>query len=137
MFLSFLTPWVSRSVIRKHLSPEEVEELISVYIERFVPEPEKKVPLGFGGFPQKIGSLVGMLKAQGIDAEGPGRARDLQGTEMPSGNDQTVERYTSVAITITGDSLHFALSNEEARKYFFGLAHLCSTVCWRFGLLLT
>ncbi|CBZ55853.1 putative P-type ATPase [Neospora caninum Liverpool] len=39
-----------------------------------------------------------------------------------------VEGYEACAITITGEALTHALSTAENRRYFFGLANLCSTV---------
>lgn len=40
-----------------------------------------------------------------------------------------VERFTAVAITCTGEALNYVMANDSIKRYFFGLANLCATVC--------
>nr|CEL78271.1 TPA: P-type ATPase, putative [Toxoplasma gondii VEG] len=50
------------------------------------------------------------------------------GTMKSAMHEAAVEGYEACAITITGEALTHALSTAENRRYFFGLANLCSTV---------
>ncbi|PHJ22230.1 phospholipid-translocating p-type flippase subfamily protein, partial [Cystoisospora suis] len=62
------------------------------------------------------------------------RERSIAGKKVNGGagtevmTEAAVEGYEACAITITGEALTHALSTAENRRYFFGLANLCSTV---------
>eukprot|EP01053_Blabericola_migrator_P005325 Blabericola_migrator_1__5324@NODE_272_length_10504_cov_138_380473_g227_i0_p1_GENE_NODE_272_length_10504_cov_138_380473_g227_i0NODE_272_length_10504_cov_138_380473_g227_i0_p1_ORF_typecomplete_len1787_score403_99PhoLip_ATPase_C/PF16212_5/1_7e04PhoLip_ATPase_C/PF16212_5/8e03PhoLip_ATPase_C/PF16212_5/2_1e37Hydrolase/PF00702_26/0_003Hydrolase/PF00702_26/7_3e20Hydrolase/PF00702_26/0_039E1E2_ATPase/PF00122_20/2_6e25E1E2_ATPase/PF00122_20/5_5e03PhoLip_ATPase_N/PF16209_5/3_9e15PhoLip_ATPase_N/PF16209_5/1 len=101
----------------KALNPEELEQLIAVYLERFEPQDDKKKGWDF--------KLRGNKTARETKPLSPRTAVNVN-VEAPS--PESVEHYTSVALTVTGDALNHALSTDETRKYFYGLAHLCSTV---------
>eukprot|EP01054_Gregarina_sp_Poly1_P002112 Gregarina_sp_Poly_1__2111@NODE_155_length_12405_cov_134_674339_g137_i0_p1_GENE_NODE_155_length_12405_cov_134_674339_g137_i0NODE_155_length_12405_cov_134_674339_g137_i0_p1_ORF_typecomplete_len1336_score215_65PhoLip_ATPase_C/PF16212_5/3_1e37Hydrolase/PF00702_26/0_0044Hydrolase/PF00702_26/7_5e19Hydrolase/PF00702_26/0_015Cation_ATPase/PF13246_6/3_7e15HAD/PF12710_7/0_84HAD/PF12710_7/3_7Hydrolase_3/PF08282_12/11Hydrolase_3/PF08282_12/0_95_NODE_155_length_12405_cov_134_674339_g137_i033597366 len=105
----------------KALRAEELEQLIAVYVEKFEPVADKKKGWDLG---KRIGGMVGVGKKEDLSV--PKASPRATPVEAPT--PESVEQYTSVALTVTGDALNHALSTDETRKYFFGLAHLCSTV---------
>lgn len=105
------------------LTPEQVNAVIQEYLRSFHPAPVSAKQSPSGSHP-----FVSQQTLETTSSKNETALQQLPYSPAEDVHDLEVQRYTQVAITCTGDALGFILNNDVIKRYFFGLANLCTTV---------